>query len=373
MSMDNQQLQTTPLYDLHIASGAKMVPFAGYQMPVSYPPGIVKEHLHTRQQCGLFDVSHMGIIELRGEQAAARLESLMPVDLQTLQQGRQKYALFTNDEGGIRDDLMVARLPDRFVLVVNAACKQADYAHLEARLGASVALDLRTDQALLALQGPTAAAVMARLGTPLSEMQFMQVVETQVAGHRCVISRSGYTGEDGFEIALAASAAADLAQRLLAQAEVEWVGLGARDTLRLEAGLCLYGHDLNPQTTPVEAGLNWSLSPARRANGARAGGFPGADVIQAQFPRAVERKRVGLIPTGRAPVREGCALFDHSGRPVGTVSSGGFSPTLGHPICMAYVRVDCAAIGTELQAQVRGKNLPVVVRELPFVPHRYQR
>ena len=380
------------MHPLHLEHGAKIVPFAGYEMPVNYPDGIIAEHLHTRRFAGLFDVSHMGQIHIRGgsgDDTAAALESLIPADILSLPPGRQKYGLLTNPEGGILDDLMVQNLGDKFALVVNAACKQQDFDHLQRHLGGShqpaLQLDFLSDLALLALQGPASAAVLADLGHDLADMKFMDVRELTIDGIACTVSRSGYTGEDGFELSMPANQAAQLARRLLANPSVKPIGLGARDSLRLEAGLCLYGHDITPTTTPIEAGLNWAISPARRASGARAGGFPGADKILPQMPAknspknstinstGITRLRVGLIPGGRAPVREGAALLDADGNPVGSVTSGGFSPSLSHPISMGYVKLQHAAAGTELQAEVRNKHLPITVAPLPFVAANFYR
>lgn len=342
-------------------------------MPVNYPDGIIKEHLHTREFAGLFDVSHMGQVSVRGADTAAALESLIPADLLSLPAGRQKYGLLTNPEGGIIDDLMVQNLGERFALVVNAACKENDFAHVQKHLAKTQQLALADDLALLALQGPASALVLADLGHDLAEMKFMHVRELDIDGVTCLASRSGYTGEDGFELSMAAGRAAQVARRLLSNPAVKPIGLGARDSLRLEAGLCLYGHDITVATTPVEAGLNWAISPARRSAGERAGGFPGADVILPQMPKNISRRRVGLVPEGRAPVREGARLLDADGNPAGEVTSGGFSPSLGHPVSMGYVRLQHAAAGTELQALVRNKPLPVTVTPLPFVATNFYR
>ena len=371
--MTDTTAQRTPLFDLHRRLGAKMVPFAGYAMPVHYPAGIIREHLHTRRRAGLFDVSHMGQARVAGEGTAEALERLLPGDIIGLAPGRQRYSFFTTDKGGILDDLMVANLGDHFSIVLNAACKNADFKHLQSGLGPSIQPELRDDLALLALQGPEAAAVMERLGADLDGMCFMAVRRMEIAGHPCTVSRSGYTGEDGFEISLAGAEAEALAEKLLADEAVEPAGLGARDSLRLEAGLCLYGHDIDTTTTPVEAGLNWAIPKVRRRGGEREGGFPGADVILAQLPRNVERLRVGIQPEGKAPVREGAALTDQEGTAVGKVTSGGFSPSLGRPIAMGYVRLELAAPGMALHAVVRGRPLPVTVTKMPFVEQRYYR
>ncbi|SHO57961.1 glycine cleavage system aminomethyltransferase GcvT [Vibrio quintilis] len=370
----NQPLLKTPLYELHLASGGKMVPFAGYEMPVQYPLGVKKEHLHTRGAAGLFDVSHMGQLTLSGADAAAALESLVPVDIIDLPVGKQRYALFTNEQGGIMDDLMVANLGDQLFVVVNAACKQQDIAHLQHHLPDSVQLEVLDDRALLALQGPKAAAVLAQLAPEVATMCFMDIQRLAVDGIECIVSRSGYTGEDGFEISVPAAQAAVLAEKLTAFDDVEWIGLGARDSLRLECGLCLYGHDLDETTTPVEASLLWAISKIRRGDGERAGGFPGADIILSQIEtKAVSRKRVGLVGLSKAPVREGTELFDANGDAIGVVTSGTAGPTAGKPVSMAYVQTDFAAPETEVYAEVRGKKLPMLVTKLPFVPQNYYR
>ena len=366
-------LARTPLYALHLELGAKMVPFAGYHMPVQYPSGIIEEHNHTRTHAGLFDVSHMGQIRLRGSEAAAALESLVPADVIDLEPNRQRYALFTNDAGGILDDLMISNAGDSLFVVVNAACKQQDEAHLRKHLAAGCEIEALTDRALLALQGPRAAMVMDRLAPSASALLFMTTGRMQIAGADCFVSRSGYTGEDGFEISVANDQAETLARALLAEDEVAAIGLGARDSLRLEAGLCLYGHDIDTEITPVEASLNWALSRVRRYDGARAGGFPGADVILGQLAGGAMRKRVGIRPQGKAPVREGAELVDTEGAKVGLVTSGGYGPTVGGPVAMGYVDTALAHPDTEFQAIVRGRQHPVNVVKLPFVKQRYYR
>ncbi len=369
-----QTLLNTPLYDVHVQAGAKMVPFAGYNMPVQYPLGVKKEHLHTRDAAGLFDVSHMGQLRLKGEGAAAALEALVPVDIIDLPSGKQRYAFFTNEQGGIMDDLMVANLGDHLFVVVNAACKAQDIAHLQANLPQGVELEVIDDRALLALQGPKAAEVLARFQSQVAEMLFMDVKVIDIDGIECIVSRSGYTGEDGYEISVPNQHAAALANKLTACEEVEWIGLGARDSLRLECGLCLYGHDLDTTTTPVEASLLWAISKPRRADGERAGGFPGADIILKQIEtKDVVRKRVGLVGQTKAPVREGCKLFDANDNEIGIVTSGTAGPTAGKPVSMAYVATEFAAIGSEIFADVRGKKLPMKVEKMPFVPQRYYR
>ncbi|MBY8243469.1 glycine cleavage system aminomethyltransferase GcvT [Vibrio fluvialis] len=368
-----QELLITPLHALHLEVGAKMVPFAGYDMPVQYALGVKKEHLHTREAAGLFDVSHMGQLRLHGEGAAA-LETLVPVDVVDLAEGKQRYAFFTNEQGGILDDLMVANLGDHLFVVVNAACKEQDINHLQAHLPSGVELEIIDDRALLALQGPKAAEVLARLQPAVADMLFMDIQQVQIDGIDCIVSRSGYTGEDGYEISVPADKAEALARTLTAFEEVEWIGLGARDSLRLECGLCLYGHDLDETTTPVEASLLWAIQPVRRTGGAREGGFPGADIILSQIAtKDVSRKRVGLVGQTKAPVREGTELFDAEGAKIGIVTSGTAGPTAGIPVSMAYVRADLSAIGTEVFAEVRGKMLPMLVEKMPFVPQRYYR
>ncbi|MBL4283877.1 glycine cleavage system aminomethyltransferase GcvT [Vibrio fluvialis] len=369
-----QELLITPLHALHLEVGAKMVPFAGYDMPVQYALGVKKEHLHTREAAGLFDVSHMGQLRLHGEGAAAALETLVPVDVADLAEGKQRYAFFTNEQGGILDDLMVANLGDHLFVVVNAACKEQDINHLQAHLPSGVELEIIDDRALLALQGPKAAEVLARLQPAVADMLFMDIQQVQIDGIDCIVSRSGYTGEDGYEISVPADKAEALARTLTAFEEVEWIGLGARDSLRLECGLCLYGHDLDETTTPVEASLLWAIQPVRRTGGAREGGFPGADIILSQIAtKDVSRKRVGLVGQTKAPVREGTELFDAEGTKIGIVTSGTAGPTAGIPVSMAYVRADLSAIGTEVFAEVRGKMLPMLVEKMPFVPQRYYR
>jgi aminomethyltransferase len=374
------ELKRTPLHDLHLRLGARMVPFAGYAMPVQYAGGIIKEHTHTRAAAGLFDVSHMGQIALRprsgpAADAARALEALVPGDILALVPGRQRYTLFTGSSGGVLDDLMVSNHGDRLMLVVNAARKAFDEAHLRAHLSGSCEIEPLVDRALVALQGPAAEAVLAGLAPHVRAMRFMDVRAATLLGAACIVSRSGYTGEDGFEISVPAQAAVPLCETLLRDPAVAPVGLGARDSLRLEAGLCLYGSDLDETTTPVEAALEWAVPAVRRAGGARAGGFPGADAILGQLVRGAGRRRVGLRPEGRAPVRSGAPLFetDSAAVPLGTVTSGGFGVSLNAPIAMGYVASAAAAPGTRLFAEVRGKRLAVTVVALPFVPTRYRR
>jgi aminomethyltransferase len=369
------ELLQTPLHALHRELGAKMVPFAGYDMPVQYPAGVMKEHLHTREQAGLFDVSHMGQILLTGANAARALETLVPVDIIDLPVGMQRYAMFTNETGGILDDLMVANLGnDQLMLVVNAACKNEDLAHLQQHIGGQCEIEPLFDaRALLALQGPQAVTVLSRLAPEVAKMTFMQFNRVSIDGIDCYVSRSGYTGEDGYEISVPAEHAESLARRLLAEPEVAPIGLGARDSLRLEAGLCLYGHDMNTDTTPIEASLLWAISKVRRADGARAGGFPGADQIFAQQQSGVARKRVGLLPQERTPVREGAEIVDADGTIIGTVCSGGFGPTLGAPLAMGSIDTAFASLDTPVWAIVRGKKVPLLVSKMPFVAQRYFR
>ncbi len=350
-----------------------MVPFAGYEMAVQYRDGIIKEHQHTRNAAGLFDVSHMGQIRLKGDNAAVALERLVPVDVIGLAEGRQRYALFTNDHGGILDDLMVTNAGDHLFLVVNGACKDQDLAHLRQHLSAECTIEPLPEHALLALQGPQAAAVLARLAPAAAELVFMTAARIEIEGAGCFVARSGYTGEDGFEISVPAACAEALARRLLAEPEVAPIGLGARDSLRLEAGLCLYGHDIDTQTTPVEASLIWALSKARRHDGARPGGYLGAEAVMAQLENGASRRRVGIRPEGRAPLREGVELIDDDGQPVGRITSGGFGPTFGAPVAMGYVETAQAQPGTKFGAMLRGKVQPVEVVKLPFVPQRYYR
>jgi len=371
-------LRQTPLHALHAELGAKMVPFAGYDMPVQYKLGVMKEHLHCRAAAGLFDVSHMGQVIVRapgGYDAVARaMEGLVPVSVLGLAEGRQRYAMFTNDQGGILDDLMLANRGDHLFVVVNAACKAADIAHMRDGMP-GCAVDEITDRALLALQGPQAEAGLARLVPGVAEMRFMDVVVMESDFGALWVSRSGYTGEDGYEISVAADQAEGFARALLAEDEVEPVGLGARDSLRLEGGLCLYGHDIDEGTTPVEAALSWAIQKVRRRGGERAGGFPGAEVILDQLENGAPRRRVGLRPEGRAPMREGTEIYAEAegGAPIGTVTSGAFGPTIGGPMSMGYVPSDKAAVGTQLFGEVRGKRQPVTVAALPFTPANFKR
>jgi aminomethyltransferase len=364
-----QQLKSTPLDAWHRACGARMVPFAGYAMPVQYQ-GVLAEHLHCRAQAALFDVSHMGQATLTGATAAGALERLVPGDLLGLKPGRQRYTLLTNEAGGIIDDLMVANIgEERLFLVVNASRKDDDFTHIAANLPFGVRLHRHEDRALLALQGPAAASVIARIGPEAAKLPFMGVAAVMLAGIPCLVSRSGYTGEDGFEISVPADGAEALAQRLVAEPEVQPAGLGARDSLRLEAGLCLYGNDIDELTAPVEAGLTWVIGKRRRA----AWDFPGAAAIRDQYEHGAHRYRVGIRPDGRAPARAQTEIVAPDGTAAGTVTSGGFSPTLSVPVAMGYVRRDLTADGTPLHLIVRGKPLPARVVPMPFVPHRYAR
>jgi aminomethyltransferase len=372
-----ENLSRTPLYDLHVSLGARTVPFAGYEMPVQYPLGVMKEHLHTRAHAGLFDVSHMGQVELHGAEAAAALESLVPVDVIGLPAGKQRYALFTNDQGGILDDLMIFNTGSYLHLVVNAACKTQDIAHLKKHLGNRCEIRVRDDLALLALQGPGAELALASIAKDSTSIPsiFMGGARLNLAGIDCLVTRSGYTGEDGFEISVPNTHCETLAKALLAAPNVQAIGLGARDSLRLEAGLCLYGHDLDTTTTPVEAALTWAIQKVRRTGGARAAGFPGADVILAQLddPSKVKRKRVGIKPEGRAPIREGVELQNEHGQKIGIVTSGGFAPSVNAPIVMGYVDTSYASTGTKINALLRGNGASVTVVDMPFAPHRYKR
>ena len=368
-------LQQTPLHPLHLEQGARMIPFAGYDMPVQYPLGVKAEHLHTRKHAGLFDVSHMGQLFLKGVKAGEWLESLVPVDIIDLPTGRQRYALFTNEQGGVLDDLMVSRFAsDCLYLVVNGACKEQDIAHLQAHLTDDVQIERLDDRALLALQGPEAAEALGRFAPEVRKMIFMDSRRIAIEGVECFVSRSGYTGEDGYELSIPASESDRVCRLLLEQPEVELIGLGARDSLRLESGLCLYGHDITPSTTVVEASLTWAISKARRIGGVRAGGFPGADIILQQTgSETQESRRVGLLGSSRAPVREGTVLMNTEGETIGKVTSGTFGPTLGRPVAMAYLAKDYASINTEVFASVRGRALPMTVSEMPFVEQRYFR
>ncbi len=366
-------LLRTPLFDLHVAQGGKMVPFAGYSMPVQYDGlGVLKEHLYTRSAAGLFDVSHMGQALLYSPtiDPAAALEQLVPGDIIGLQDGQQRYTLLLNDNGGIIDDMMVARLNDHTLfLVVNAACKEKDFAHLRAKIGNVTSLTVLDTRALLALQGPLAEKALSPLFPEITKMRFMDVITTKYEGHDVYISRSGYTGEDGFEISLPQDLAAAFTQKLLGNPDVKLIGLGARDSLRLEAGLCLYGHDLDENTTPVEANLKWTIGKRRR----EAANFAGAEKIMAQMTAGATRLRVGLKPEGRAPMREGTPLVDSAGNNIGTITSGGFGPSVDGPVAMGYIDAAFSKSGAPVFALLRGEPRPVAISALPFTPHRYKK
>jgi len=372
-------LLQTPLHAEHVSLGARMVPFAGYDMPVQYPTGILTEHTWTREHAGLFDVSHMGqaflVAEDESHETVARaLEALIPADVLNLKPDQQRYSQLLADDGGILDDLMVTRVgapgrEGRLYLVVNASMKEADYAHIQARLPKGVSLDRNDDLALMALQGPSAEAVLGRLAPEAAALPFMMSADVRIDGVPCHVSRSGYTGEDGFEISCKAEDAATLWNRLLSDPEVKPIGLGARDSLRLEAGLCLYGHDIDTTTSPIEAGLIWSIQKRRREEG----GFPGAGRMQREIKEGPARVRVGIRPEGRAPAREGAIITTPEGREVGIVTSGGFGPTVNGPVAMGYVSKELSALGTDLHLVVRGKPLPAKVAAMPFAPHRYKR
>jgi aminomethyltransferase len=377
---DESPLKRTPLCQLHAACGGKMVPFAGYDMPVQFTAGVLREHLHTRESAGLFDVSHMGQIALRPKSgqvadAALALERLVPQDILAVAPGRQRYAQFTNGAGGILDDLMVANFGTHLFLVVNAACKADDLAHLRQYLSETCEIEPLADRALIALQGPRAESILVKFCADVPAMRFMDAGPHRVDGIDCFVSRSGYTGEDGFEISVPAGEAERLAKALLGNDDVKPIGLGARDSLRLEAGLCLYGHDIDTTTSPVEGALEWSIQKSRRTGGVRAGGFPGADLILAQLEQGAPRRRVGLKPEGRAPVREGAPLFAHatSTEAIGKVTSGGFGPSLNAPVAMGYLPASHAALGTTVFAEVRGQRLPLQIAPMPFVPNTYKR
>lgn len=370
-------LLNTPLHALHLELGARMVPFAGYSMPVQYPSGLMAEHLHCRAAAALFDVSHMGQLRLTGDDTAAALETLLPINVQGMAPGQQRYGFFTNEQGGILDDLMLTRHDasgqTEWLLIVNASNKVADTALLQARIGQRCRVEPRPDLALLALQGPQAVTALARLNPAVANLRFMTGAPVLLNGIPCFATRSGYTGEDGFEISVPANQAEAIARALLAQPEVRPAGLGARDTLRLEAGLCLHGNDIDAQTTPVEAGLLWAIQKVRRAGGARASGYPGAATLDAQIVAGPARKRVGLVGLDRAPVRPGTTIVDAAGTALGTVTSGTLAPTANRPVAIAYLPTAHTALDHEVYAEVRGKRLPMRVAALPFVPHRYVR
>lgn len=376
---DTAALKKTPLHALHLSLGARMVPFAGYDMPVQYPAGVMKEHLQTRNAAGVFDVSHMGQVIIKAksgkyEDVALALESLVPVDILGLAEGRQRYGFFTDENGGILDDLMITHLDDHLFVVVNAACKEADLAHLQKHLSDTCDITV-LDRALIALQGPRAVEALAELWADVAAMKFMDVRHCRLHDVSCLVSRSGYSGEDGFEISIPADKAVDVTNRLLEHPDVEPIGLGARDSLRLEAGLCLYGNDIDTTTSPVEAAIEWGMQKARRTGGARAGGFPGATRILGELDKGASRKRVGLKPEGKAPVRGHAKLYaDAEGKTeIGEVTSGGFGPSVEGPVAMGYVPVSHTAPGTQIYAEVRGKYLPVTVSALPFITPTYKR
>ena len=369
------QLLKTPLYNLHVELGARMVPFAGYSMPVQYPAGLMAEHLHTRMAAGLFDVSHMGQLRLEGPDAAAAFESLMPVDVIDLPVGKQRYGLLLNEAGGIMDDLMFFNTGASIFIIVNGACKAVDIAHIQQKIGSRCNVIPMPEYALLALQGPQAATALSRLAPDVGKLVFMTGGRFDVAGCDCFLTRSGYTGEDGFEISVHNDQADKLARALLAQPEVKPVGLGARNSLRLEAGLCLYGNDIDTTTTPIEASLNWAIQKVRRTGGARAGGFPGFHKVLAQLadPTQLTRKRVGLKALERVPVRDHTALHALRGEMIGEVSSGLLGPSINQPVAMGYVSPEFSSIGTQVNAMVRGKPVPMQVCAMPFVANNYFR
>ena len=362
-------LKGTALYELHVAHGGKMVPFAGYEMPVQYPAGILTEHNHTRAKASIFDVSHMGQIALRGADPSTALETLVPGDIAGLAPGRMRYTMFTNETGGILDDLMVTNVGEYLFLVVNAACKDSDIAHLKDRLPGGIEVEILDNRSLIALQGPAAAAIMARYAPGADTMPFMTALPFEIDGSRLAVTRSGYTGEDGYEISIPSDAALRITELFLSAKDVEFAGLGARDSLRLEAGLCLYGHDIDETTTPVEAALTWSIGKRRRA----AGGFPGDTVIKQQIADGVARKRVGILPDGKAPAREGTGITDADGAPIGTVTSGGFGPSVEGPVAMGYVDIAHATTDTPVNLVVRGQPRPGRIAPMQFVPNRYYR
>ena len=371
-------LKKTPLYELHCELGAKLTEFAGYEMPVHYSLGILGEHQHTRTKAGLFDVSHMGQVILRGrsyQETAHALERAIPMDVLSLDVGRQRYGFLTTSKGGILDDLMFSNRGDHIFVVLNAACKVSDIVHLRTLLEPDISIEEIKDRALIALQGPASEAVLSEFNSQISTMKFMDVETLSIAGTECWVSRSGYTGEDGFEISIPASAAELVTKSILSKEEVEFIGLGARDSLRLEAGLCLYGHDINEATTPVEAALAWAIQKARRTNGKRAGGFMGSEVIAQQLEDGTDKKRVGFLPQTRAPMREGIEIFatETSKKVVGKITSGGFSPSLGYPIAMGYIFSEFANSEDNLFGELRGKRIPVKVAKIPFVPLNFKR
>ena len=373
-----QALRKTPLYDLHRDLGAKLTEFAGYEMPVQYGLGILGEHQHTRAKAGLFDVSHMGQVILRGRsytETALALEKLLPTDVLGLEVGRQRYGLLTTNSGGILDDLMFSNRGDHIFIVLNAACKNSDIKHLKSLLEPEILVEEVLNRALIALQGPASETVLGELNPQVKNMKFMDVETLLVSGVECWISRSGYTGEDGFEISIPATHAESVTRSILSNEDVEFIGLGARDSLRLEAGLCLYGHDIDHSTTPVEASLTWAIQKVRRANGERAGGFIGSKIILKQLDEGTERKRVGFLPQTRAPMREGVEVFEteRSKDTIGIITSGGYGPTVGHPVAMGYIDSKYAQNKNNLFGELRGKRVPVKVSKIPFVPLNFKR
>lgn len=374
---EEQNLKTTPLFEEHLALQARIVPFSGYKMPVQYPEGIISEHLWTRQSAGLFDVSHMGqalLVSDNHEKTASFLETLVPADIISLAPGRQRYTQLLNADAGILDDLMVSRplepeMNGTLILVVNAGTKEQDFAHIEKHLPSGITLQREDDRALLALQGPKAEEVLNTMGCALASMKFMDMRSFDLAGFPVRISRSGYTGEDGFEISVSSASVRDLWQKLLCDERVHPVGLGARDSLRLEAGLCLYGHDIDTTTSPAEADILWSVQKRRRLEG----GFPGYDKLSKQISEGVQRIRITLTPEGRIPAREGTKIFSKEGEEIGIITSGGFGPSVNKPIAMGYIRKGCDQTGNEIILKVRGKDIPALLTAAPFVPHRYKR
>jgi aminomethyltransferase len=371
--IDTSVVKKTIFYDSHVAAGGNMVPFAGYLMPVNYSEGIIKEHLHTRNNAGLFDVSHMGQILIKGKKAVSALETLVPADLDALEINQQLYSVFTSSDGGVLDDLIITRwAEDCFFLVVNAACKDQDIEHLKRHLTACD-ISFIPSQSLIALQGLRAVEIISELAPEAANLQFMHGCCSDINGIACYITRSGYTGEDGFEISVADECALELSAHLLAYDYCQWIGLGARDSLRLEAGLCLYGHDMDKNTSPIEARIGWSIGISRRAGGAKEGGFLGSAPILQHLSHGIKKQRVGFVIDGRSPVREGADITDSSGEIVGKMTSGGFGPTLQVPIAMGYVSIDHSEEGSHLNAIVRGKPRPITVTRMPFVKHRYYR
>ena len=373
-----QALKRTPLYELHCELGAKLTEFAGYEMPVQYSLGILGEHQHTRTKAGLFDVSHMGQIILRGssyQETALAFERAIPMDVLGLKVGRQRYGFLTTDGGGILDDLMFSNRKDHIFVVLNAACKDSDIVHLRTLLEPEISIEVIENRALIALQGPASETVLSEFNSQISAMKFMDIETLSIAGTECWISRSGYTGEDGFEISIPSSAAEAITRSILSKQEVEFVGLGARDSLRLEAGLCLYGHDIDEETTPVEASLTWAIQKARRTNGERANGFLGDDIITQQLDMGTYRKRVGFLPQTRAPMREGVEIYEteSSKEVIGKITSGGYGPTVGHPVAMGYINSKYVDSKDNLFGELRGKRVPVKIAKLPFVPLNFKR